>query len=305
MQRIVKNIYAATDYTGVNVGAVVTTNGVIAVDAPSYPHDARDWAMRLHNVSAYPTRGLILTDGHGDRLLNTRWLNAPLITHSDTAVKINTYDKKYPHSLIESLSLRNPERGRDLHNSPVERPSLSLNHDLTLHRGSSQLQLIAAAGPNAGTLWVYEPESQTLFTGDTIVINRHPLLGDGSLLGWIKSLRQLQQWPQPITTLVPGHGPLTTLDAIDPVLNYLESMVASVQRLLEDGRSREATAELMPDFLIRFPTERLPIDWLRRQIKLSLALSYDELKSKVANSTTGDANNENVADSDIAADFGG
>ncbi|HFQ94131.1 MAG TPA: hypothetical protein ENK32_08995, partial [Anaerolineae bacterium] len=76
MEQIANNIYVETNYEGVNVGAIVTPKGVIAIDAPSYTRQARDWAMRLNALHPKGIQYTILTDWHGDRILNTRWLNA-------------------------------------------------------------------------------------------------------------------------------------------------------------------------------------------------------------------------------------
>lgn len=290
MERLTENTFAALDYEGVNVGAVVTNQGNIAIDTPSYPRDARDWAMQLHSLSPHPTQALLLTDGQGDRMINARWMNAPLYVHTDTAEKINGYDRKYPHNLLESLVMRNPDKGRDLHNSPVERPSISFDTDITITRGNTAVIAIAAPGPTTGNIWVYVPEAAVLFTGDTLVANSHPLLYAPTLTAWLQTLETLRTWPHPVHTIVPGRGPLCTRDEIDPIVAYLTDMQQRVQQLWEDGRSRDETITLLPTFLSRFPTHRLPIEWLKRQIKISLAHTYDEIKLAQSDTTIMEAN---------------
>lgn len=76
-ERTGKNIFVETHYAGVNVGAILTYKGLIAVDVPTFPREARDWAIRLHRLNQYPLQFVILTDYSGDRTLNTRWLSAP------------------------------------------------------------------------------------------------------------------------------------------------------------------------------------------------------------------------------------
>ena len=51
MREIAENVFIETEYDGVNVGAVRTRRGIIAIDVPSYPRQARDWAMRLHTFT--------------------------------------------------------------------------------------------------------------------------------------------------------------------------------------------------------------------------------------------------------------
>ena len=44
MEELAPGIYAETDFIGVNVGAIATSKGLVAVDVPSFPRDARSWA---------------------------------------------------------------------------------------------------------------------------------------------------------------------------------------------------------------------------------------------------------------------
>ena len=78
MNQIAPNIFVETKYDGVNVGAIHTNDGVIAIDAPSYTRQARDWALQLGAVHHKSIQNLVLTDYNGDRILNSRWFNAPL-----------------------------------------------------------------------------------------------------------------------------------------------------------------------------------------------------------------------------------
>ena len=112
MQEIANGIFIETEYEGVNVGAIVTSEGLVCIDTPSYPRDARDWIMGLERLHAKPIRFLILTDAHGDRILNTRWFNASIIAQQAVAEKLLGYEKRYPQSFIESLSQRDPKHGR-------------------------------------------------------------------------------------------------------------------------------------------------------------------------------------------------
>lgn len=286
IQKIADNVFVDTEYDGVNVGLVITERGVIAIDMPSYPRDARDWVMQIHQLSPHPPQALLLTDSHGDRLINSRWLNAPLYVQTATAEKINSYDKKYPHALLESLTARNHEKGRDLHNSPVERPSLSFSKDMWIYKGSLHIHAIAMPGPAKGSTWVYIPQRKVLFVGDAVTINSHPLLSDGSILEWLTSLKTLQQWPHPIQTIVPGRGPVCTVADIQPVIDYIQLIINHIETHIQQGKSREELTAYLPELLAYFPANKLPIDWLKKQIRYGLAQAYDEIKLKYTEHTT-------------------
>lgn len=278
MEQIAANVYVETGYEGVNVGAIDTPHGIIAIDVPSYPRDAREWATRLHRLNKNPLQYLILTDFSGDRILNARWLTAPIITHQVTADRLIGYDKRFPQSLIESLTTRNAEKGRDLTSGPVEKPALSFSQDLTIQHNGTHVQLISAPGPNSSSSWVYLPDSGILFMSDTLVVDRHPLLTEAISGAWLTTLEKVTQQDNRWQQLVPGRGPLCTVDAVEPIQHYLQLLQERVGQLIANEQPKEDVNNLIPEFLSMFPIHNLPAEWVKRQIKSSLALMYDELQ---------------------------
>jgi glyoxylase-like metal-dependent hydrolase (beta-lactamase superfamily II) len=278
MEELAPGIITETDFVGVNVGAISTNKGIIAIDAPSFPRDARSWALTLHRTHHYAVLITILTDFHGDRTLNTRWLNAPIITHQLTAQRLFSYDKRFPNNLLESLSQRQPERGRELSNSPIERPAISFDGKLTLFKGGKEVELTAVPGPTPSNIWVYIPEARILFVGDTLMVDTHPLLTEGSSAKWLESLDKLEALAPKLLAIVPGRGPVCDGAAISPVRDYIHHMRTTLQHHITAGKTQEETAVYIPEFLSAFPTKDLPLDWLKRQIKSSLEHVYLELK---------------------------
>ena len=280
MEEIAENVFIETAYEGVNVGAVRTRRGIIAIDVPSYPRQARDWAMRLHALTPRSVQYTILTDYHGDRILNARWLNAPIIAHEATADKLRSYDKRYPQLLLESLASRHPEYGRELSQTPVEHASMSFTQLMQLWKGGSEVQLFATPGPTAGSIGVYLPDTGVLFTGDTIVTEMPPLLTEADTAVWLKTIEQLQNWSQPINHIVPGRGKPCNLDALTTVANYIQTMREQIQAHIEEKRPREEIYAYLPQFLNRYPHPPFSLEWLKRQIKYSLDHVYDEIQLK-------------------------
>ncbi len=279
MEELVKDIHIETGYEGVNVGVIVTPTGVICVDVPSYARDARDWAARIHRLSPYPVQYLILTDCHGDRILNTRWLNAPIIAHQVSAEQLRNYEKKYPTQLIDSLAMRNPHRARELSAGPVEHPAMSFSGEITLFKSGRQITLRHAPGPMVGHCWVLLPDFGVAFVGDTLSVGQHPLLRDPTSAAWLANLRWLAQARQYIF-VVPGRGPMQDKSAIQTVIEYLETMRGRMAEHIKANRGRDDMAELITELLPYFPHDPRPPDWLRQQMKLGLGYLYDEVKSQ-------------------------
>lgn len=278
MERIAENIYVETEYEGVNVGAVITRRGIIAIDVPSYPRQARDWSMRLQALISKPIQYVILTDYNGDRILNARWLNAPIITHDITAAKLLSYDKRFPAPLLESLTMRNPQRGREFSSNSVQKPAISFSKKMKILRGEEEIQLIEAIGPTSSNIVAYIPDKEILFTGDTAVVNHHPFLLEPTAGQWLQTLEKLDNWPHPVQQFVPGRGPLVSSGFFEPIQAYLSDMRTIIQEHIDNGRAKEETAVAVSKFISRFPHHNLPDAWLRQQIKRTLDHIYDELQ---------------------------
>jgi glyoxylase-like metal-dependent hydrolase (beta-lactamase superfamily II) len=280
MEEIADSIYVTTEYEGVNVGAVVEEKGIICIDVPSYPQDASHWASVLRRLSCYPVQYIVLTDAHGDRILNTRWINAPIVTHQCAAEKLNGYDKRYPQPLLDNLIMRNPEGGRELSNSPVEQATISFSNDMVLVKNGYDVILKAAPGPTAGNSYVHIPQAGILFTGDVVVNETHPLLAEAHSQQWLDTLDHLTTTLLPeIETVVPGRGVVGNRGAVEPVADYIESVRARIAAHLQEKRPRDEVATYVPELLDCFPLGNLPQEWLQRQVRLGLERVYDEMRT--------------------------
>ncbi len=278
MDQIASNIFVETGYEGVNVGTISTTAGLIAIDAPSYTRQARDWALRLSAMHHKPLQNLILTDYNGDRIMNSKWFNTPIITHAKTAEKLTAYDRRYPAHLLESLSIRNPAKGRELFNSPVIKATISFEHDLQLFKGDNEIQLIAAPGPTHGNIWVFVPEARIIFVGDTLTTSIPPIIYDGSCAVWLQSLTLLQSKLATVDAIVPGRGQLATAVDIERLVQYLHLMQDYMESWVDEERPFAEIATYIPEFMNMYPHHNLPSSWIRTKTHLTLNQVYNEIK---------------------------
>ena len=278
MEEVARNVFVETNYDEVNVGAIVTHGGVICLDSPSYARDARDWAARMHRLSPYPVQYVVLTNGHGDRMLNTRWLNAPILAQRQTAEMLATFDKKYPQHWLDSLIIRNPQRGRELTNGNVEMPTMTFDGDLIFYRQAMTIELWSRANGSVGGCWVVLPQQQLLFCGDALPQGSHPHLYGPFCRSWIESLQELEQLSRRYLVIA-GRGKGFSADYLSAALAYLQEMYQMVEQHYLTRRSNETISALASIFLPRFPLGHHPKEWVLQQIKQSLGIVYDEVKS--------------------------
>jgi quinoprotein relay system zinc metallohydrolase 2 len=83
---------------------------------------------------------------------------------------------------------------------------------------------------------VFDKATGTLILGDLLFSGHIPTL-DGSILGWLSLIDTLKT--EKAERVVPGHGPvsMTWPDAIDPLQQYLRSIVADVRAMIKDNKT--------------------------------------------------------------------
>jgi glyoxylase-like metal-dependent hydrolase (beta-lactamase superfamily II) len=276
-KEIVKGIYVETQYEGVNVGAIQVADDLICIDSPSYPRDARKWSTILGSIHSRPARFLFLTDCHGDRLLNTRWLNAPLVIHQEAAEQIRALKRRYPQEWLSSLSRRNPTAGKELSSSPIETVTMSFSKEMTIVVDDMSIVLRNEPGPSPSSSWLYIPERKILFAGDSIAVDTHPLISEMNCKQWIESLRALTEHDDLVDIIVPGRGPISDMGSVGPVLDYLLHIQNLVREHIEAGKMRESLADYFEELVNCFPVDPLPVEWIKDQIFSGLNRVYQEI----------------------------
>jgi len=276
MQEISSGVFFESHYEGVNVLAILTDEGVICVDVPSYPRDARDWVSKVGRLHGRGVRYLILSDYHGDRILNCRWLTVPIICSQPTADRLGAYDKRYPQSLLESLSQRNPPLGRELASGPVDQAAVSFTGKMTFHLGRRTINLEHRPGPNAGSIWLSWPDADIVVTGDSVVSASHPPLGEALLDQWLESLKALLSREYATSLIVPGRGELCGPETVLQMIDYLESVEVMVSQHIAEGRSRQELSRQIPEIAALFASVDAT-EWTEREIGLGLRRVYDQM----------------------------
>jgi glyoxylase-like metal-dependent hydrolase (beta-lactamase superfamily II) len=100
-------------------------------------------------------------------------------------------------------------------------PTVTFDDTLTQVVGHKRVELINV-GPahTGGDALVYVPEDRTLFTGDILFIEGHPIVWAGPTQNWIDACQRILDLD--VETIVPGHGPITDKRGALAVKEYLE-----------------------------------------------------------------------------------
>jgi cyclase len=108
----------------------------------------------------------------------------------------------------------------DFEKTSFRAPDQTFSGHSTRQVGRKRVELIEV-GPahTGGDALVYVPADKTLFTGDILFIDGHPIMWVGPVENWIAACETILAMD--VETIVPGHGPVTDKKGVERVRNYL------------------------------------------------------------------------------------
>lgn len=282
MDRIANNIYIASSYRGVTVGAIVTPMGVICVDAPMLPSDARAWRAKIGSITDRPVRYVVNTDGHRDRILGQHWLGGAVVATEAAAEKMRSYGDTFRQQVADFLMHHGaPDAAEEIMlNLKVVQPQISFNGRLVLHAESPRVEVWSIGGANPGSAWVVVPEASVVFVGDLLTLNAHPVMSEANTALWLERLAELRKPSFPARKIVPGRGPAAKKADTQHMSKYLRDVRSKVRALIKARRLKSDVAALVPAFLPRFPVVEGERERMQRRIRAGLEHTYDELKQE-------------------------
>lgn len=218
-----------------NAAFVVTSAGVVVIDALGSPILAERLLAEVRRVTPKPVTHVIVTHYHADHIYGLQTLRqhgARVIAHRSAGEYLNsdTARLRLEHSRREIAPWVNAQ-------TVLVPPDQWLDGDLTLEVGSTTFR-IRHAGPahTPEDLVVFVPSEKVLFAGDLVFRNRIPFVGQADSRRWIQALEHLLAFDA--TTIVPGHGPLSRdarkdMELTRDYLVYLRTKMGQAARNLE------------------------------------------------------------------------
>jgi len=282
MDKLTSHVYVESGYRGCTVGAILTPQGVVCVDTPLLPADARSWRAQIATLTSLPIIYTIYTDGHRDRTLGQQWLGGLVVAHEATWEKLRSYGDAMRQQVVEFLSHHHAvEAAEELaRHLQLGLPSLTVSDggSLTLHLGKPQIVIRPVGGATPGSVWVELPDQAVVFTGDLVTTNTHPFMSESHTAHWLERLNELRDPGYFATKLVPGRGDGYKRADTQKVVDYLTEMRKRVREMMTERRSKFDPAELLPEFVDRFPIPDDEHERVLRRIRTGLEKVSEELK---------------------------
>jgi glyoxylase-like metal-dependent hydrolase (beta-lactamase superfamily II) len=229
MQEIAQNVYIEDQFAGVTLGVIVAQRGLIQIDAPPAPEDARSWRAALMSLGGGMERALINLDAHPDRTLGARAMDCTVIAHEKTANAFRTRPSAFKAQGEETGAEWESIAG--LGSVRWAPPEISFLNQMALHWGDSPVLLEHHAGPANGSIWAHLPVEKIVFVGDAVLKNQPPFLAGSNIAAWISSLNVLLSPKFKGYTIVSGRGGLATLNVVKTQLDFLKQAYDKLDKI--------------------------------------------------------------------------
>jgi cyclase len=280
IREIAPSVFVETGYHGANVAFIITGAGVILLDTPMLPGDARHWQSQIRERTAEPVVYIINTDHHRAHVVgNQHFRPATVVAHELAWKEIKSYGDSFRTRLLNMYHDRIPEAAQEWQDHlQIIHPELTFTNRTVLYRGEKEIHLIPIGGHTPATTVIYLPQEKILFAGDAVVTNRPPFLSQGNTKEWLEALTFLRRLQYDL--LIPGHGELAGKEATEAMSNYLRLVRRRVRSAYRAGLSKAETARSLSQLIHHWPIPDFEKPKADRRFKSGLGRVWTEIRAE-------------------------
>ncbi|WP_203294426.1 MBL fold metallo-hydrolase [Luteirhabdus pelagi] len=210
---------------GGNIGVQIGNDGVLMID-DQYAAASEAIMEDIERLSKKPIKFLINTHHHGDHTggnMNFAKEGAIIFSHEKVRERLLSMVGK-DDKLFDEDHL----------------PVVTFNEELKIHFNGEAIHAFHIESAHTdGDVAIFFPESNVLHTGDTFFNGKYPYIdleSGGTLQGYLDGLQQLKMLANKDTKIIPGHGPLATIDDFDETIGMLTYLWKQVTYHYKRGR---------------------------------------------------------------------
>jgi cyclase len=280
IQEIAPNVLVETTFHGANVGVIITGEGVILIDTPMLPDDARGWLQQIQERTDQEIIYIINTDHHRGHVIgNQHFPMATVIAHEFAWKNMKSYGDSFRTRLLNLYRDRMPEAVKEWKKSlRIVEPEITFTDRTILFKGDKEIHLIPLGGHTEATTVVYLPEDKLLFAGDLVVTDRPPFLSQADTKRWLDALSYLRKLRYDL--LIPGHGELTGKEATEKMSEFLRVVRRKVRSAYRAGLSKADTARSLKHLIHYWPIPPFEKPKADRRFKSSLSRVWNEMRAE-------------------------
>jgi glyoxylase-like metal-dependent hydrolase (beta-lactamase superfamily II) len=221
------NIYMLEGQGG-NIGVCAGNDGILIVDSQFAPLADKIRAA-LKQINNGNLKFLLNTHWHGDHTGGN-----PIFGKETTIIA---------HTNVRNRLMTEQKRGdRVTPPAPKEGwPVITLESSLALHFNDEEIKVMHfPKGHTDGDCVIFFTKANVVHMGDDFFVGRFPfvdLASGGDVEGLTKNIEQIIAQLSPDVKIIPGHGPLSTLDDLKTYHRMLVETVAAVRKDMAAGKS--------------------------------------------------------------------
>ena len=226
--------------SGGNVGISAGEDGVFIIDDQVQPITDQLLAA-IRKTSDKPIRFVINTHYHGDHVGGNEVIGgtgAIIIAHENVYRRMST--EQFSKFMNETTP---PWPAGAL-------PVITFSDHVTLQfNGEAATVYHVANGHTDGDAIIYFPVSNVIHTGDIYFNGLYPFIdldGGGTLQGMLAAVEFALTLTNEDTRIIPGHGPLASVNDLASYRDFLVEARDKVQVLIDRGKSLEETISATP-----------------------------------------------------------
>lgn len=232
--KVTDNIYMLEGRGG-NIGVSVGDDGVLVIDT-QYANMAKPIRDAIKKLSKKDIAFIINTHFHGDHAGGNAALGqeTPIIAHANTRKRLAGNKDLSDDTFRNSL------------------PWITFDDDLSLHLNGEEITIRHFPTGHTDTdLVVYFTESNVVHMGDHFFNGFFPfidLAGGGDVMSYIGNVAAILSMLPADAKVIPGHGPLATVDDLKAFKAMLDETVGIVRDGIAAGKDEsKLQAEGMPE----------------------------------------------------------
>ena len=225
---------------GGNIAVSSGTDGVFIVDDDLAPM-AEKIKAAIATISTEPVKMVFNTHWHFDHAGGNQFFGeqgAQIVAHDNVRERMSTAQFS---SYFKSERPPSPD---------IALPVITFDSTATFHLNGQTIRAIHTppAHTDGDSILIFE-EANVAHLGDVFFNGMYPFIdisGGGSVRGIIAAVDSILPLLNADTRIIPGHGPLATLDDLKNYRSMLMLVSARMQALIDEGKTKEQVMILRP-----------------------------------------------------------